>query len=388
MAVLASPEFLYRVESVPVNVASSDVYPLSDFELASRLSFFLWSQGPDAELLNLAEQGKLRSGNNLEKQVQRMLADPRSRSLVDNFAMQWLKAGDIDVIDPDPRIYPDFDEPLRRAFHKELALFVESVLLQNHSVMELLTARHTFVNERLARHYGLRNIRGDRFRRVELEDSRRWGLLGKGGILMATSYPNRTSPVLRGAYILEAIIGAPPAAPPPGVEAVLADAAPGEVQDTVRARLEQHREDPSCNQCHGVIDPLGLALENFNGIGQWTDKDRWAGRLVDASGQLADGTPVRGPDDLREALLRQPQQFAQTFTEKLLTYALGRTVKHYDMPTVRSIVRKSAEHDYRFYPLVLAIVQSTPFQMKSVTADGSEEGEPAPVHPGLVTMRH
>lgn len=373
MAMLSSPKFLYRVNEVPADAEPGSVVPLTDFELASRLSFFLWSQGPDEELLSLAESGALREADTLRRQIVRMLADPRSSSLVENFALQWLKADGIDSIDPDPRIFPEFDTTLRQALKEELALFVGSILREDRRVLDLLDAEHTFVNERLARHYGIADVRGDRFRKVTLEDSRRHGLLGKGGVLMLTSYPNRTSPVLRGAYVLETFIGAPPAAPPPEVETDLEDAH-GATPTTVRERLEVHRENPSCNQCHGVIDPLGLALENFNAIGKWRDKDRWADRPIDATGQLVGGAPISGPDDLRQALLDRPEQFVQTFTEKLMIYALGRAVEHHDMPVVREVVDKAGQHDYRFSVLVEEIVGSAPFQMKRVP-DVQEEGQ-------------
>ena len=365
MAMLSSTKFLYRVSEIPADAVPGSVVPLNDFELASRLSFFLWSQGPDEELLSLAESGQLHESNNLRQQIARMLADPRSTSLVENFALQWLNADGIDAIDPDPRIFPEFDATLRQAFKQELALFVGSVLREDRSVLSLLNAEHSFVNERLARHYGIDDVRGDRFRRVELADDRRHGLLGKGGVLLLTSYPNRTSPVLRGAYILETLIGAPPAAPPPEVETDLEDAH-GAQPTTVRERLEVHRENPSCNQCHGVIDPLGLALENFNAIGKWREKDRWAGRPIDSSGRLVGGAPISGPADLRQALLDRPQQFVQSFTEKLMIYALGRAVAHQDMPVLRQMVDEAAQHDYRFSVLIEGIVNSAAFRMKRI----------------------
>lgn len=368
MAMLSSPKFLYRVEEVPSDLRAGDVYQVSDVELATRLSFFIWNQGPDDELLLVAESGKLREGNNLEMQVKRMLEDERSIGLVDNFAMQWLKVEDIEAISPDPRLHPDFDETLKLAMKEELRLFVDSILREDRSVPDLLSASHTYVNERLARHYGLANIRGSQFQRVELDNSHNWGLLGKAGILLLTSYPNRTSPVLRGAYILDAILGVPPAAPPPEVETDLEDA-PGSIPTTVRERLEAHRANPSCNQCHGVIDPLGLALENFNVVGQWNTKDRWAGRMIDATGMLVGGEPLSGPDDLREALMTRQTLFMQSFTEKLFTYALGRTLSHHDMPTVRSILSDSEKDAYRFSTLVMNIVESAAFQMNTVLPD-------------------
>jgi hypothetical protein len=369
MAMLASTKFLYRAEPLPDDAKPGEGFPVTDMELASRLSFFLWSRGPDEELLSLAEQGKLRETRVLREQVQRMLADPRASALTGNFAFQWLKIDDVDAIDPDPRLFPDFDADLRMAFKQELALFVDSILRDDRSVVDLLDAKHSFLNERLARHYGIDSVRGSQFRRVTLADERRHGLLGKGGLLLLTSYPNRTSPVLRGAYILETLIGTPPAAPPPGVETDLDARAPGEEIKTVRLRLEAHREQPSCNQCHGVIDPLGLALENFNAIGQWQDMDRYARAPIDALGQLATGEPVTGPVDLYRALRERPDQFVQAFTEKLMTFALGRTVEHFDMPIVRSVVKQAAAADYRFAAIVQGIVESPAFQMKSLPSE-------------------
>jgi mono/diheme cytochrome c family protein len=363
MAILASPKFLYRAEAIPENAAAGANYRITDVDLASRLSFFLWSRLPDDELLDLATQGKLSQPAVLERQVRRLLADPKSKSLITNFAFQWLKIRNIDEIDPDAFQFPNFDESLRDAFKREMELFVESIVREDRSVTDLLTADYTFVNERLALHYGIPNIRGERFRRVTLQDSNRWGLLGKGGVLMVTSYPNRTAPVLRGAWILENISGTPPSPPPPDVEG-FKENKEGEKAKTVREIMEQHRAKPSCNACHGVMDPLGFALENFDAIGAWRTKDVDAGTAIDASGKLVDGTSVSGPDDLRKALLRRPGQFAQTVTEKLLTYALGRTVEYYDMPTVRKIVREAAKDNYRFSSIVLGIAKSAPFQMR------------------------
>jgi hypothetical protein len=371
MAMLASPKFLYRAELPPENATPGSVHDISALELAARLSFFLWSQGPDDELLSVAESGRLADPKVLEQQVRRMLASPKAKTLVTNFAFQWLKVGGIDIIDPDPRRFPNFDDDLRSAFRTEMALFLESVLLSDGSVLDLLQAKHTFVNERLARHYGLQQVRGERFREVELDDPRRWGLLGKGGVLMLTSYPDRTSPVLRGEWILKTLIGAPPAAPPPGVETNLATGGPGVKEATVRARLEQHRTERSCNQCHGVIDPLGLALENFNAIGEWSDRDRFAGVAIDPTGQMAGGRPLSGPKDLREALLLQPERLVQTLTENLMTYALGRSVAYYDMPEVRAIVRNAAADNYRFATIVTSIVQSDQFRKTSTPVPAS-----------------
>jgi mono/diheme cytochrome c family protein len=365
MAVLSSPKFLYRAEAAPDNVPAGSSYRISDAELASRLSFFLWSRLPDDELLSAAGQGKLKDPAIFEKQVRRLLTDSKSKSLVNNFAFQWLKIRNIDEIDPDAFQFPNFDESLRDSFKQEMALFVESIVREDRSVVDLLTANYTFLNERLALHYGIPNVRGDRFRRVTLEDSNRWGLLGKGGVLMVTSYPNRTAPVLRGAWILENISGTPPSPPPPDVEG-FKENKDGEKAKTVREIMEQHRAKPSCNACHGVMDPLGFALENFDAIGGWRSKDVDAGTAIDASGKLVDGTDVSGPNDLRKALVKHPEQFAQTVTEKLMTYGLGRSVEYYDMPTIRKIVHDAAKDNYRFSSIVVGIAKSSPFQMRRI----------------------
>jgi hypothetical protein len=371
MILLASPEFLYRVGAPPEDRAPGTTYAVDDFELASRLSFFLWSRLPDEELLTLAEQGRLRDDAVLAAQVKRMLADPRAESLVTNFAAQWLDVRGVADIQPDPVLFAEFNPDLGDAFVTELRLFLKSVLLEDQSVLELLASDTTFVNERLALHYGIGNVRGDAFRRVELADQNRWGLLGKGGILMATSYPNRTAPVLRGAWILEAITGTPPAAPPPNVEA-FPENEEGAAPRTVRERLEQHRANPSCNGCHGVMDPLGFALENFDAIGAWRTKDRETATSIDSSGQLADGTVVNGPVDLRNALLADPDQFVQTLTEKLMTFGLGRGIEHYDMPAVRKVVRQAAREGYKFSAILTAIAQSEPFRFSTIPGDDGD----------------
>jgi hypothetical protein len=341
------------------------VYRISDVELASRLSFFLWSQGPDDQLLKLAEDRKLSDPAVLDRQVRRMLGDPRSESLTSNFAYQWLNVDEIDDVDPDPNLFPEFDEPLREAFRKEILLFVDSILRSDRSVVDLLTADHTFVNERLALHYGIPNIRGDRFRRIALPDSHRWGLLGKGSVLLGTSYGNRTAPVLRGAWILENITATPPAAPPPGVE-TLKENMQGKKAMTMRERMELHRSEPSCNSCHGILDPLGFALENFDAVGKWRTKDREALEPIDSRGELPDGTPLNGPEDLRKQLTASPQQFVQALTEKLMTYGIGRGIEYHDMPTVRAIVREAAKDNYRFAAIVAGVVKSEPFSMKAI----------------------
>jgi Protein of unknown function (DUF1592)/Protein of unknown function (DUF1588)/Protein of unknown function (DUF1585)/Protein of unknown function (DUF1587)/Protein of unknown function (DUF1595) len=363
IAILASPKFLYRAEPPPPSLAAGTNYRLSDLELASRLAFFLWSTVPDDELLQIAEQGNLKDPKVYAEQVRRMLASDRSRALVTNFAAEWLRLRDIDTIDPDPFIYPAFDPSLRSAFRREVELFVDSIQREDRSVLDLLTANYTFVNERLALHYGIPNVRGDEFRRVILPDSKRYGLLGKGAILMVTSYANRTSVVLRGNYILENILGTPPSPPPPNVPA-FKENKEGEKPHTVRETMELHRANPVCNGCHGIIDPLGFTLENFDTVGAWRDKDRFTRTAIDASGKLVDGTAVNGPDDLRKALMSRPDQFVGTMTEKFLSYALGRSLTAYDMPTVRKIVHDAARDNYRFSSIVMGIAQSIPFQME------------------------
>jgi mono/diheme cytochrome c family protein len=358
---LTAPKFLFRTESDPVTVPPSGIYRINDFELASRLSFFLWSSIPDDELLNLAAQGKLKDPAILDQQVKRMVADRKSDSLVRNFAGQWLFLRNLQSTKPDGHEFPEFDDNLRQGFRRETELFFDSIIHENHSVMDLLNANYTFLNERLARHYGIRNIYGSRFRRVTLTDQTRMGLLGQGSILTVTSYPNRTSPVLRGKWILENILGTPPPPPPPNVPP-LKENDENSKPRSVRELMEEHRKSPACAGCHAVMDPLGFSLENFDGIGGWRVKDHSG--PIDASGQLADGTKVEGPVTLRQALLKHPEQFAGTVTEKLLTYALGRGLEFYDMPVVRGIVRDAARNDYKFSSLITGIVKSTPFQMR------------------------
>jgi hypothetical protein len=369
MAILASPKFLYRSEQMPSGLSAGQSYRISDLDLASRLSFFLWSQGPDESLLQVAESGKLREPAVLEAQVRRMLADARSKSLVTNFAFQWLVIDKADEIMPDSGGYPEFDAGLRSAMKKEVELFIDSVLRSDQSVVNLLNANYTFVNERLALHYGLTNIRGNEFRRIVLKDPNRYGLLGKANVLMATSYGDRTSPVVRGAWILENLIGTPPTPPPPGVEALADGRKPGGRQLTVRERLELHRSQQSCKSCHGIMDPLGFSLENFDVIGKWREVDRASLAPIDASERLHTGQPVKGPADLRAALTARPDQFVQTLTEKLLTFALGRTVEYHDMPAVRAIVRAAAKDNYRFESIVLGVVKSDAFQLRQVPQD-------------------
>jgi hypothetical protein len=371
MAILVSPKFLYRAHSPPEGVQPGQAFRISDMDLASRLSFFLWSRAPDDTLVQLAAQKALHEPDVLNAQVRRMLADPRAHALVTNFAFQWLNVHGLELVEPDPNLFPDYSADLVADFSKEMELFIGGVFEADASIMDLLTSNKTFVNERLALHYGVKGVRGGAFRQITWDKDYRRGLLGKGAFLMATSYANRTTPVLRGAYILEKFLGTPPASPPPSVQAFV-ETQEGGVALTVRERLETHRSTPSCKGCHGVIDPLGLALENFNAIGQWRDKDIDAGAAIDAAGSMPDGTRFKGPDDLRNALLARRDQFAQTFTENLMTFALGRGVKYYDMPRVREIVRTAAKQDYRLSAIVLGIVGSDAFQMAEVPAATKE----------------
>ena len=383
MAVLASPKFLYKAIPERHDLKPGQVYRIGDLALASRLSFFLWNRGPDETLLDLAARGALHEPSVLEAQVDRMLKDPRSRSLVTDFAFQWLSVADIYGVEPNPNIYPSFDEDLRAGFETEMRLFLDSVLRSDRSVLDLLDADYTFVNGRLARHYGIPSVSGAQFRKVHLDDPRRRGLLGKGAVLMVSSYPHRTSPVRRGAWILDKLIGTPPSAPPPGVDVNALDKPGGEVV-TVRERLELHGAQPSCNMCHGVIDPIGLALENFNAVGAWRDKDRDAATVIDAAGHLAGGEPVNGPVDLSKALIRQKASFVETLTEKVMAYGLGRQLDYNDMPQVREIVRQAARQDYRFAAIVKGVVESESFQMMRIPdEEGGAMKEAALMHHGV-----
>jgi mono/diheme cytochrome c family protein len=359
--ILASPKFLVRVEQDPPHAVQGAVYRISDLELASRLSFFLWSSIPDDELLKVAEGGKLSDPAVLHAQVLRMLADPRSAALVSNFAGQWLYLRNVRGAEPDKNEFPNFDDNLRQSFQRETELFFESIVREDRNVLDLLTADYTFLNERLARHYGIPGVYGSHFRRVALADEARRGLLGQGSILLVTSHADRTSPVVRGKWILDNILGAPPPPPPANVP-MLKDNGDDGLPHSLRERMEEHRSNPACASCHKVMDPIGFSLENFDAVGAWRSRD---GDLpIDASGQLADGTAVDGVVTLRRAILNRPQTFVGTMTEKMLTYALGRGLRHYDLPIVRQIVRRSASTDFRFSSLVLGIVDSTPFQMR------------------------
>jgi hypothetical protein len=364
--VLADPEFVFRFEAPPVSVPPGGVYRITDTELASRLSFFLWSSIPDDELLNLAAQNKLHEPATLERETRRMLADRRSRALVTSFADQWLYLRELKSASPDGREFPDFDDNLRQAFQRETEMLFESILHEDRSVLDLLNADYTFVNERLAKHYGIAGVYGPDFRRVPVPLDARRGLLGQGSMLVVTSNANRTSPVQRGKWILENVLGSPPPLPPPNVPP-LKENTSGTTAASVRERMEEHRANPVCAGCHKIMDPIGLALENFDAVGRWRTED--AGSKIDASGQLVDGTPVDGPASLRKALLARPEAFVGAMTDKLLMYGVGRETKYYDMPVVRSIMRNSARNQYRFSDLVLGIVKSAPFQMKMKEAD-------------------
>ena len=359
--ILVSPEFLFRIEQDPESIEPGTAYPISDLELASRLSFFLWSSIPDEPLLELAAEGRLKDPAVLEEQVGRMLADPRSKALVTNFAGQWLYLRNMAMVAPDLGEFPEFDENLREALQRETQLFFESMLREDHSVADLLDADYTFLNERLARHYGIENVYGNHFRRVVLSHEERRGLLGKGSILTTTSYANRTSPVLRGKWVLENILGTPPPPPPPDVPDLEEASGDGKPL-TMRERMEKHRANPACAACHAQMDPLGFALENFDAIGGWRTTE--AGSPIDSSGALPDGTRFEGAPGLRRVLLSRREEFVMNVTDKLLTYALGRGVEYYDAPAVRSIMRGAAPNDYRWSSLITGIVKSTPFQMR------------------------
>ncbi len=369
--VLVDPQFIFRFEQEPENLAAGAVYRISDLELASRLSFFLWSSIPDDELRQVAAAGKLHEPAVLERETRRMLADPKAEALVSNFAGQWLYLREVKNQHPQAK---EFDDNLREAFRRETELFFESIIREDHNALDLLNADYTFVDERLARHYGIPNIYGSQFRRVTLPGNDRRGLLGQGSILLVTSVSNRTSPVARGKWVLENILGSPPPLPPPNVPA-LEDTGKtgGPAPVSVRQKMELHRSNPVCAACHKIMDPIGFSLENFDLTGKWRTKDE--GVAVDASGQMVDGTKLNGPASLREALLSRPDVFVSTLTEKLLTYATGRGLKYYDMPAVRAIVRDAAAKDYRFSSLILGIVESPPFQLR-------KKSEPRPAGTG------
>jgi hypothetical protein len=360
---LMSPQFLFRIERDPANATAGQVHPVSDLELASRLSFFIWSSIPDDELLDVASRNQLSQSDVLMRQVRRMLADPRSSTLVTNFAEQWLYLRDIDVKKPNEVLFPDFDESLRAAFHQETSLFLDSVLRSNRSVLDLLSADYTFVNERLAKHYGIPNIHGTDFRKVTFPPgSPRGGLLGQGSLLTITSYANRTSPVNRGKWVLEVLLSAPPPPPPAVVPALKTEAQNTGKPLAMREAMLQHRADPACASCHVRMDPIGFAMENFDAVGRWRDRD--AGQPIDASGVFPDGSKFDGMAGLKAALLSHPEEFVSTLTGKLLMYAAGRNVQYFDQPVIRKIVRTSAKENYAFASLVRGVVESAPFRLR------------------------
>jgi hypothetical protein len=358
--ILADPEFIFRFEPVPAGASPKTPYRISDTELASRLSFFLWSSIPDEELLKLAIDGKLRQPAVLERQTRRMLADPKARALVTNFANQWLYLRELKNANPDVTVFPDFDDNLRQGFQRETEMLFESIMREDRSVLDLLDADYTFVNERLAKHYGIPNVYGPDFRRVPVPSDARRGLLGQGSLLLVTSNANRTSPVMRGKWILENLVGSQAPTPPPDVPPL--EEKPTAAARSVRERIEQHRASPACAGCHKIMDPIGLSLENFDAIGRWRTVDE--GVAIDASGQLVDGTVINGPASLRKALLDRSDSFVASLTEKLMMYGVGRETKYDDMPAVRAVMRDAAKGRYKFSDLVLGIVKSPAFQMR------------------------
>jgi mono/diheme cytochrome c family protein len=382
-AVLASPDFLYRAirgpQGTSPGTSPNGEFALTDLELASRLSFFLWNTGPDDELLTLAASGGLTKPGAVEKQVRRMLADPKASSLATSFAMKWLNLTTLDSVQPDPKLFPVFNETLRHDLSKEAEAFVGSILLEDRSVIELLTSDHTFLNEELARLYGVSGVFGSQLREVTLAEKERAGLLGKGAVLLRTSYGDRTSPVLRGQWVLDKLLGTPPTPPPANTATDLSQKA-GEAPKTIRARLEQHRDKASCRQCHGVIDPIGLALENFDAIGEWRTMDRQANAPIDAKTVLPNGVPIDGTVELKDQLVERPATFAEAFTEKLMMYALNRQLEYFDMPQVRSVVRGAAKDNYKFSSIVLGIVNTDAFRRQGpAAAPNKERTEPRPV---------
>ena len=370
-AILASPDFVFRFEEPPTGVEPGQSYRIGDIDLASRLSFFIWATPPDEDLMALARQGELSNPGVLERQVRRMLADPRSEALGPRFVAQWLRLQDLEKVHPDRLMYPDFHQQLADAMRRETELFFNSLVREDRSVLELLTADYTFVNERLARHYGMPNVTGSHFRRVTYPDDKRRGLLGHGSILTLTSHANRTSPVLRGKWVMEVLLGTPPPPPPPGVPDL--DETEG-VKDgrflTTRERMEQHRSNPVCQSCHRFMDPIGLALDNFDVTGKWRIREN--GMPLDTRGELYDGTPLNSPADLRRALLKRPEALIRNFTANLMAYGLGRRVEYYDMPTVRAIAREAAANDNRISSFILGVVQSAAFQMSRAAGELTE----------------
>jgi hypothetical protein len=368
-AIIANPKFVFRFERAPANAAPETNYRISDLELASRLSYFLWSSAPDEQLIALASQEKLKDPAMLEKQVRRMLADPRSEALATNFAAEWLHLQNLKDVQPDAYLYPNFTRNLAQSMRRETELFFDSFIREDRDVLELLTANDTFVDEILAKHYGIPNVLGTRFRHVEIGDENRRGLLGQASVLTLTSVSNRTSPVQRGKYVMEVLLGTPPPPPPPVVPALKENASSGEVKLlSVRERMEEHRKNPVCAACHRMMDPIGFSLENFDAVGVWRTND--SGFRIDASGQMFDGSKLDGPASLRQAILNHSGAFIGTFTENLLAYGLGRVIDYHDMPVVRSIDREAARNGNHFSSFILGIAKSAPFQMSR--AEGRE----------------
>jgi hypothetical protein len=360
-SILVNPQFLFHIERDPPDAPARTAYSIDDITLASRLSFFLWSSVPDSELLDRAESGDLRRPEILAEQVKRMLSDKRAESLVTDFAEQWLYLRNLDSINPDMRLFPDFDDNLRRAMRQETELFFESILREDRSVLDLIKADYTFLNERLAKHYGIPHVYGSFFRHVSLDQhSRRGGLLRQGSILAVTSYLTRTSPTIRGQWVLKNLIGSPPPPPPANVPALKDNTVSTTL--SVRERLKEHRVNQACASCHQLMDPVGFALENFDAVGRWRESD--ADNPIDASGEFLDGTKFNDVAGLEQALLNRPDLFVRTLTEKLMTYALGRRVEYYDAPAIRKIVAAARDDNYRFSRIIAGIVQSTPFQMR------------------------
>jgi hypothetical protein len=372
--ILAMPDFVFRIEEAPPDVKPGEAYRVSDFDLASRLSFFLWGAPPDEELLGVAQEGRLSDPGVLERQARRMLADPRSEALGSRFAYQWLRLEDLDKVQPDRQIFPNYHKQLADAMKRETELFFYSLVREDRSFLDLFNADYTFVNERLARHYGMLGVAGEAFRRVPYPDESRRGLLGHASILMSTSHANRTSPVLRGKWVMEVLLGTPPPPPPAGVPDLeqTKGAAEGRML-TTRERMEQHRSNAVCRSCHQFMDPMGLALDNFDVTGKWRIREN--GMELDTRGQLYDGTPLASPEDLRQALLRRPTPLIRTFTGNLMAYALGRRVEYFDKPTVRKIARDAEANGYRMSSFILGIVHSDAFQMmkESAAAQDNEQ---------------
>ena len=371
-AILTSPHFTFRIEEVPADAAPGDHYEIGPFDLASRLSFFLWGAPPDDALIAAASAGGLSGPDALERQARRMLADPRAEALATRFASQWFRLQDLEKIHPDAQLYPYYDHALAEAMERETELLFHHIVSQDRSVLEVISADYTFVNERLARHYGLPGVVGSHFRKVSLEDPNRRGVMGHGSVLMMTSHADRTSPVLRGKWVLEVLFGSPPPPPPPDVPAFEeTDAATDGQELTTRVRMEQHRANPQCTSCHNVIDPIGLALDNFDVTGAWRIKEN--GMAIDASGELFDGTPLASPIDLREVILERPSVFIRTFTRNLMAYALGRRVEYFDMPTVRALERVAQQNDYRISDFIIGVVRSPAFRMGVLEDSASTE---------------